>query len=215
MKTCLGVVLLLLQLVWFGDSFRSNRAYRNQQGSSSLSMKSGQHGQGFKFLPLERGGKKYHFPRIVQIAGVYPDLSPEDLMAPSSTPAPPMGQWVYDFSDPSGPQMGTVALPGSILLTNCADPVIVITTNLHLGVSFPEEVEMLVCIDRGDRDHVSDNFFAFRTPENRVLIQWSDKIEPGYDILGKVAVCVAPFLPSMEKPKTGFEEEDGEDDDEP
>jgi hypothetical protein len=87
-----------------------------------------------------------------------------------------------------------------------------ITTNTALGLSYPEEIEMVVCVDRANRELVSDCFFAFRTPDNRVQIQWSDSLEPGYEILGKVEMCMAPFLASMAKPATGFAEEDEEDD---
>jgi hypothetical protein len=178
-----------------------------------LAMKSGGHGQGFKFLPLERGGRKFHFPRIVQIAGVYPELTAEDLLAPKSFPAAPVGRWVYDFSDPEGPQLGTVALPGSDVVAQCEDPVVMIATNTALGVQYPDEVEILVCVDRADRTLVSDGFFVFRTPDNRLLVQWSDELEPGYEILGRVALCAAPFIESMAKKVTGIAEEDEFEDD--
>ena len=189
----------------------STRQQRRQ--SRGLEMKSGGHGQGFKFLPLERGGRKFHFPRIVQIAGVFPDLTPEELMAPSSVPAAPVGKWAYDFSDPEGPQLGTVALPGSDAVAKCEDPVVMITTNTALGVQYPEEVEILVLVDRADRRHVDDSFFVFRTPDNRLLIEWNDELEPGYEIMGRVALCASPFIESMAKKITGIAEEDEFEDD--
>lgn len=70
--------------------------------SFNLQMKSGSHAQNFKFLPLLRGTKTVHFPRIVRIAGVYPDLSPEDLLEPLSNPAADAGMWSYDFPDAEG-----------------------------------------------------------------------------------------------------------------
>jgi hypothetical protein len=65
-------------------------------------MKSGGHSQNFKFLPLLRGTKTVHFPRIMHIAGVYPELSPEDLLGPTSNPAADAGEWAYDFPDAEG-----------------------------------------------------------------------------------------------------------------
>ena len=56
-----------------------------------LTMKSGGHAQNFKFLPLFRGSRSLHFPRIIQIAGVYPEMTPEDLLAPVSSPAASAG----------------------------------------------------------------------------------------------------------------------------
>jgi hypothetical protein len=177
-----------------------------------MSMKMGGHGSNFKFLPVQRGSKKEHFPRILQIAGVYSELTAEQLYAPASTPAAPAGRWTYDFSDPEGPQLGTVAIPGSDVVAAAIDPVVMIATNTELGISVPEEVEVLVVVDRGDRDFNPENFYVFRTPENRLTVQWTDgAFEPGYDILGKVVVCVAPYVASMAAAATGFLEADEDD----
>ena len=121
------------------------------------------------------------------------------------------GSWTYDFSDPSGPQLGTIALPESDVMTDSIDPVAVITTNTALGIRVVQEVEVVVVIDRGDRVHRSDLFYAFKTPDNRVAIQWSDQIEPGYEVLGKVVLCTVPWVIGMKKQASGFlEDEDGD-----
>lgn len=175
-------------------------------------MKSGGHAQNFKFLPLFRGSRSLHFPRIIQIAGVYPEMTPEDLLAPVSSPAASAGLWAYDFPDEDQPQQGTVAIPGSPAITNCVDPVIMITSNAAIGVQLKEEVEMLVVVDRGNRYFSPENFFVFRTPENQLLLQWTDSVEPGYEILGKVALCTVPYMKSNAPADTGFAENDGEED---
>lgn len=180
--------------------------------SFQLSMKSGGHGQGFKFLPLLRGSKTIHFPRIMQIAGVYPNLTPEDLLQPVSTPAASAGSWAYDFPDADQPQQGTVAIPGSSVVTSCIDPVVMITTNTVLGVQLNEEVEMLVVVDRGDRYFTPETFFVFRTPENELVVQWTDKVEAGFEVLGRVALCTVPYLKTSAAADTGFAENDGDED---
>ena len=48
----------------------------------SLNMKSGGHGVDFKYIPIHNARETENFPRIVQIAGIYPDLSADDLLAP-------------------------------------------------------------------------------------------------------------------------------------
>jgi hypothetical protein len=45
-------------------------------------MKSGGHGVDFKYLPVHQAKPSENFPRIVQIAGIYPGIKPEELFAP-------------------------------------------------------------------------------------------------------------------------------------
>lgn len=175
-----------------------------------LEMKSGGHGENFKFLPIIKGSNEDHYPRIIKIAGVFPNLSPESLLAPISTPAPAPGQWTYDFSDPEGPQLGTVAVPGSPVITACVDPVVMIAKNKDIGLTVSVEVECLVVVDRADRKWSPNSFFVFRTPNNRLLIQWTDKVEKGFEILGKVVLVAVPWLPTMERKKSGWLEDDEE-----
>lgn len=120
-------LILMPSLPLIGRGNRLNRV-------SSLAMKYGGHNENFKFLPMIRfdslisfyteyaylstyfiisGTEDEHFPRIIHIAGVFPNLTPEQLLAPISSPAAPAGSWTYEFADPDGPQLGTVALPGS------------------------------------------------------------------------------------------------------
>ena len=81
---------------------------------------------------------------LLMTTGVYPGLTADELMAPSSFESAGYGRWTYDFSDPEGPQMGTVALPGSELVNECIDPVIVIANALSLGVDLKEDGEVEV-----------------------------------------------------------------------
>eukprot|EP00596_Hydrurales_sp_CCMP1899_P010838 CAMPEP_0119035126 /NCGR_PEP_ID=MMETSP1177-20130426/2092_1 /TAXON_ID=2985 /ORGANISM="Ochromonas sp, Strain CCMP1899" /LENGTH=147 /DNA_ID=CAMNT_0006993061 /DNA_START=251 /DNA_END=694 /DNA_ORIENTATION=+ len=147
----------------------------------------------------------------MHIAGVYPELSPEDLLEPTSNPAAESGMWSYDFPDAEVPG-GTVAIPGSVVITDCVDPVVMITTNKAIQVQLKEDVEMLVVVDRGDTQFNPEHFFVFRTPENTVLLQWADRVEDGYSILGRVAMCTVPWIKSMASADTGFAENDGDED---
>ena len=180
--------------------------------SFQLSMKSGGHAQNFRFLPLLRGSKSFHFPRIIQIAGVFPGLTLEELMAPTSSPPASAGHWNYDFPDSDRPEQGTVAIPGSPAITDCIDPVVIISSNEALGVQLTESTEILVVVDRGDKYFTPECFYVFRKPDDSLVVQWSDKIEDGYEVLGRVALCTVPYIASMATKSTGFAESDGDDD---
>jgi hypothetical protein len=54
----------------------------------------------------------------------------------------------------------------------------------------------------GDREWGEDDFFIFKTPDNQLIIQWSDANDfedEGYEILGKVVLCTVPFTSKMIK----------------
>lgn len=119
---------------------------------------------------------------------------------------------MYDFSDPSGPQLGTVALPPSDVVTYAVDPIALISTSSSLGLKLVEELEVVVVIDRGDREFNQERFYAFKSPENKVVVQWSDRMEPGFEILGRVILCTVPWTEGMRQPKSGFAESDEDDD---
>lgn len=176
----------------------------------SMTASMGRHGENFKYLPILRGSPSNHFPRIVYIAGVYPELSPEDLLTPVSPPAAKPGQWTYDFADPHGHQLGSVAIPGSDIVTDCVDPIAVIAMAEDLGLSYSEPAECVVLIDRADRDFSPEKFYIFLTPENTLSIGWQARLQPGYEIMGRVIICNVPFLDSMQPPKSGFLEDDEE-----
>jgi Rubisco Assembly chaperone C-terminal domain len=217
---CIAYVALLFSLVtmskyciaFHATCYPLNMALRNRIITrSELAMKSGGHGENFHFMPINQATRKTHFPRILKIAGVFSEMTPEDLMAPPTDAAPPVGTWAYDFSDPEGPQLGTVAIPGSPVLTDSLDPVVMIATSTDLNLKFPEETELLVVVDRADIHHRSDDFYVFRTPENTLRIMWTDRVEPGYEVMGKVVVVTAPFVEAMAPKATGFAESDEDD----
>ena len=158
----------------------------------------------------------YLAPRIVQIAGAYPGLTREEFFAVSSEPAPDKGQWTYDFSDPEGPQLGTVALDGSQLVANCQDPVVIVAEHPSLGVELPKAIEgavdLVVLVDRGLTEYAERRFMVLSTPgseELKIAAFGSKKeIPEGAEILGQVLLVQIPWLPSMKPTKTGFMEAD-------
>lgn len=177
---------------------------------SVIQMASGSHGENFRFLPTIRGSRDEHFPRIIHIAGVYPEITPNQLLAPLPlSPSAAPGNWVYDFIDAEEPHLGSVALPGSEAITNCIDPVVLIAKNTDLNVAYPVEVETLVVIDRGNKKFNPESFFICKTPSQQLKVMWMEKVEPGYDIMGKVALVALPYHREASK-LSGFLEEDGE-----
>ena len=207
MNLFIAYVLILLR---FSTAFYGQNIHR-KLNSFTLNMKTpkvGSHGQNFKYLPLHRGSDEEHFPRIMPIAGVYPSITYEQLMAPRSTEASDPGQWTYEFTDPDGSQIGTVALPGSDTITNCVDPVVVISKNTDLGVSVIEEVEMIVVVDRGNTEFSKENFYMFQDPNSNLVIQWCDSERPEYQVVGKIVLCCIPWTTAMKPKSSGFLEDD-------
>ncbi|EEC50938.1 predicted protein [Phaeodactylum tricornutum CCAP 1055/1] len=173
------------------------------------------HGQNSCFLPLRQLDQDYYAPRIVQIAGAYPGLTKEEFYGVQSEEAAEVGQWSYDFSDPEGPQVGTVAMDGSELVSFCPDPVAIIAEHSSVGVDLPKEitepVDLIVLVDRSRKGFSERTFLVVDTPEEGVLIRaYGAKVEipDGSEILGQVLLVQIPWLPSMAPTKTGFMEAD-------
>jgi len=174
------------------------------------------HGENTCFLPLLQLDQDYYAPRIVQIAGAYPGLTKEEFEAVQSEPAPTPGQWNYDFSDPDGPQVGTVALEGSNVVAGCEDPVVIIAEHFALGVPLPstlvDPVDLLVLVDRSKKTFAERKFLVVSIPGQRELIigayQAKSDVSSGAEILGQVVLVQIPWLPAMKPTKSGFMEVD-------
>lgn len=171
------------------------------------------HGTGSRFLSITQLKGDELMPRIVPIAGVYPGITAQELMAPTSSESPSYGRWVYDFSDPEGPQMGTVALPGMALVHACASPVVVIANNDALGIDMmgDHDIEAMVLIDRGDRYFQPSKFYAFAAPDDSVVIRWFDQVPEGWALLGKVHYVTMPWTAKTGTYKSGWMEVDEDD----
>ena len=124
------------------------------------------------------------------------------------------GQWTYDFSDPDGPQLGTVAVDGSELVTNCKDPIVIIAEHTSLAVPLPDAikdpVDLIVLVDRSTNWFAERRFLVIDIPGEGLKIgAYSTKADlPDGDILGQVVLTQIPWLPSMKPTKTGFLEAD-------
>lgn len=205
---------------WIVKSQGSVTTIHNRQHSLAAtqqsSIKGGSlHGQDACFLPLKQLEMDYDAPRIVQIAGAYPGLSRQDFMSVSSEPSAPKGQWTYDFSDPDGPQLGTVALEGSAAVAACQDPVVVIAEHPSLGVQLPSEidgaVDLVVLVDRAKNYFAERKFLVVDDPSVGLTIAaYGSKgdLPDGAQILGQVDLVQIPWLPAMAPTRTGFMEAD-------
>jgi len=174
------------------------------------------HGESSCFLPLLQNDDEYIAPRIVQIAGAYPDVDVETYISVSSEPPAEMGQWTYDFSDPTGPQMGTVALPGMTSVYETEDPVVIIADHEEMGVQLPmltEPVDLVVLCDRSRKYFAERKFLVLETEERPGFVTVAaflskEEMPAKAKILGQVTLVQIPWLPSMQKKKSGFMEEE-------
>jgi len=228
---CASIALLLAPaFAWVNtapsqpSSLAFQSSHQHQQPntrSTALSVSSEQeiagnlHGQNSCFLPLMQLDQDWYMPRIVQICGAYPGLTVQEFRAVTSEPSPPEGQWTYDFSDPDGPQLGTVALEGSNLVASCEDPVVIIAEHFSLGIELPDAVkdpvDTLVLVDRAKARFGERKFLVLDVPGEGLRIgafNTKEELPAGSEILGQVEQVTIPWLPCMKPTKTGFLEAD-------
>lgn len=174
------------------------------------------HGQQSCFLPLRQLDQDYYSPRIIQIAGAYPGLTRDEFFAVTSEPQPEPGQWTYDFSDPDGPQLGTVAIEGNNAVATCEDPVVIIAEHTALSVPLPdvltEPVDIVTLVDRAANRFAERRFLVLDMPGKDELVIGAfptrDQLPADAEIVGHVVLCQIPWLPCMKPTKTGFLEAD-------
>ena len=142
----------------------------------------------------------------------------ETYLSISSEPPAEMGQWSYDFSDPNGPQMGTVALPGISCVYETIDPVVIIADHLSLNVplttGITEPVHLVVLCDRSRKYFAERRFLVLELEDSNPgmisIAAFNEKgdIPSGAKIHGQVTFVQIPWLPMMQRKKSGFMEED-------
>ena len=203
MKQSLPAALMVLLAAANALVARPPRAFPARSGADAapdVSMAaSGLHGDQSHFMPIDQLGGDQTMPRIVPIAGVYPGVSAADVRAPAVSAPPELGNWQYDFADPDGPQMGTVALPPSDLVNLCESPVVLITTHQSLGFDAPgddNELEVLLLVDRADVEHNEDKFYVFeQSPGGELVVRWHPSPLPeGWSVVGRLVTVTLPFV---------------------
>ena len=134
-------------------------------------------------------------------------------MTSEGTPEP--GQWSYDFSDPDGPQLGTVAIESSNVVACCEDPVVIIAEHTALNVPLPEvlkdPVDIVVLVDRAAKRFAERRFLVLDVPGKGLVIgafPTKQELPQEAEIIGQVVLCQVPWLPCMKPTKTGFLEAD-------
>jgi len=190
-----------------------HRKFTNSPTFHEMS-KSNLHGENSCFMPIRQLDQDYFAPRILQIAGTYPGITRKEYDAVSSEPSPIPGQWSYDFSDPDGPQMGTVAIDGSDGLTTCEDLIAIIVSHFSLKVPLPEvlkdSIDLVAAVDRSKNTFAERKFLVMDTPGKGLSIgafpSYSEFPE-GVSIIGRVELVQIPWLPSMKSASSGFAEE--------
>lgn len=142
-------------------------------------------------------------------------MTAQEFNAVTSEEAAEPGQWTYDFSDPEGPQMGTVALPGSNVVASCQDPVVIIAEHDSIGVSLPsaitESVDLIVLVDRALQYFAERRFLVLDTKDEGIQIAAFESkadLPAGSQILGHVVLVQIPWLSCMKPTKSGFMEAD-------
>lgn len=151
-----------------------------------------------------------------KIAGAFPGLTRENFFAVTSEPTPIPGQWAYDFSDPDGPQLGTVAIESSNVVACCEDPVVIIAEHTALSIPLPDvikdPVDIVVLVDRAANRFAERRFLVLDIAgtEGLSIAAFTAKadVPANAEIIGQVVLCQVPWLPSMKPTKTGFMEAD-------
>eukprot|EP00560_Eucampia_antarctica_P004147 CAMPEP_0197832782 /NCGR_PEP_ID=MMETSP1437-20131217/16156_1 /TAXON_ID=49252 ORGANISM="Eucampia antarctica, Strain CCMP1452" /NCGR_SAMPLE_ID=MMETSP1437 /ASSEMBLY_ACC=CAM_ASM_001096 /LENGTH=225 /DNA_ID=CAMNT_0043436365 /DNA_START=84 /DNA_END=761 /DNA_ORIENTATION=+ len=219
----IGSIFLLFAFVnhvhgWTTQSMSSLITRGSISGSSarlSTAINIVKHGEDACFLPLKQLDQDYFAPRVFQVAGVYPGLTVDEYNAVNSEPPPEQGQWSYDFSDPNGPQLGTVAIEGNLVVGDVEDGAVIISDHFTLGVPLPETitdpVDLIVLVDRACKNYADRQFLVVESPTEGLKIEayktFSD-MPKDTKVIGHVEYVTIPWLPAMKPTKTGFMEDD-------
>mmetsp|Transcript_27814 Transcript_27814/g.39123 ORF Transcript_27814/g.39123 Transcript_27814/m.39123 type:complete len:228 (+) Transcript_27814:163-846(+) len=190
------------------------RTTSNDVSRKSTMISGTKHGEGSCFMPLVQLDQDFFAPRIIQIAGTYPGITAEQFNAVTSEAAAEQGQWSYDFSDPDGPQVGTVALEGNSVVAGCEDPVVIIAEHFAIGVPLPDvledPVDIICLVDRANKEFGERNFLVLELPGADELSIGAyasrSQFPEGATILGRVEIVQIPWLPCMKPTKTGIME---------
>lgn len=161
----------------------------------------GQHGTGFRFMPISAVAKD-SAPVVIAIAGFLPGCTAEQLLAPVPIPFAAPGTWNYFMLQGDAPG-GFTVLPGDPLLDLHPDTVALVVNSGELGIELQDrnEHEVLAIINRADPattdpGNFFDNmaFYAFADPAGQVSIRWYETIPDGHRVLGRLLYTQIPFV---------------------
>lgn len=147
---------------------------------------------------------------------MYPGVTKAELQSTTCEPSPDPGQWSYEFIDPEGPQVGTIAIDGSSGVHYCEDPAVLIGDHFTLGVILPdvltEPVDIVMVIDKSLNYFSERKFLVMAVPGKDELevaaFNTREEMPVGAEVLGQVILSQIPWLPCMKPTRTGFMEVD-------
>lgn len=181
-------------------------SYDPEQSGLGLAQKDdgrpeGSHSTGYHFMPLATCAKDSS-PVVLCIAGAYPGMTAEQLLAPNPLPFAPPGRWNYHVLTGDAAPGGFVALPGSQLLDDHPNAVAVVCTGVSLGLSFSDgnDHEVIAIIDRSDIATVdragfsSKDFYALADADGAVHIRWIQDLPAGWRVLGRLLYTQMPYV---------------------
>jgi len=178
-------------------------------GTHGSERPEGSHGTGFRFMPLDSMSSESS-PVLMCLAGAYPGLTAEQLLAPTPLPFAVPGKWTYHRLTGDAVPTGFVVLPGSALLDMNPNTVGVVCQSDSLGLELPDNKphEVIALIERtpvAPADFDSKQFYAFADPQGTISIRWMNALPEGWSIVGRL---VYTQLPYVQKPggKSGFAE---------
>lgn len=153
----------------------------------------GSHGSGFRFMPMSTMPPEPS-PVLVCLAGAYPGLTIEQLLAPQPLPFAPKGKWIYHRLTGDAVPTGFVVLPGSALLDAHPNSVGVVCSSTSLGLELldGESHEVITLIDRSPQVEFDNTlFYAFGDGEGKVHIRW---MEVAVALLSTFQSSVVPHI---------------------
>lgn len=198
-------------LIICGASGLQQGVFRPLRGLRAAAVsEEGLHGSDFCFMPLLQLTNDDQWPRVLRVAGEYPGLTAAELAAPPSTvEAAAPGGWIFEFPDAYSSEFGMIAVPGYDLVHHSVDPVVVVAKSGSLGLPLVKEQEVLVVVDRDDKDFDDRAFFAFADAQGTIVMRRFESETSEYSIVGKIILIQLPFDPSTQ-PKSGTWLEEGD-----
>ncbi len=137
-------------------------------------------------LPVYRLDSDEELPTVIPVIGLMP-LTKADFQAPP----------LYDCEEPFGlvrfsGNGAYIAVPGYSVIRNCSDPIAFLMEANQLPTRLPGSSEqVLIVVDRANRDWKSDTYFVVANAEDQLELNWFEA-PPETQILGRVILLLRP-----------------------